>query len=135
MILTLPTFAGELGKMTREIWNDIPGTALSAFTDSPRYGQPADSVTTFAGASAPQNIADNFASRVRGYVTAPVTGDYTFWIASDDGSELRISPHRFQVRAHEDRRRLWLGASLRVGCHGFTKIRARSAACRPTLFH
>ena len=84
--------AGEPGKLTREIWNNLPGTTLSAFTSSPRYGQPADSVTTFAGAAVPQNIGDSFASRVRGYVTAPVTGDYTFWIASDDGSELRISP-------------------------------------------
>ena len=84
--------AGEPGKMTREIWNNLPGTNLSAFTSSPRYGQPADSVTPFTGAAVPQNIGDSFASRVRGYVTAPVTGDYTFWIASDDESELRLSP-------------------------------------------
>lgn len=84
--------AGEPGKLTREIWNNLPGTNLSAFTSSPRYGQPAESVTTFDGAAVPQNIGDSFASRVRGYLTAPVTGDYTFWIASDDESELRLSP-------------------------------------------
>ena len=94
MTLGLPSLlsAGEPGKMTREIWNGIPGTAITDFTSSPRYLQPADSVTTFTGASVPQDIGDNFASRIRGYITAPVTGDYTFWIASDDGSELRISP-------------------------------------------
>ena len=84
--------AGEPGKLTREIWNNLPGTNLSSFTSSPRYGQPADSVSSFAGAAVPQNIGDSFASRVRGYLTAPVTGDYTFWIASDDESELRLSP-------------------------------------------
>jgi PA14 domain/Bacterial TSP3 repeat len=90
--LTCLLSAGEPGKMTREIWNGIPGTAITDFTSSPRYLQPADSVTTFTGASAPQDIGDNFASRVRGYITAPVSGDYTFWVASDDGCELRISP-------------------------------------------
>jgi PA14 domain len=84
--------AGEPGKMTREIWNGIPGTAITDFTSSPRFTQPADSVTTFTGASAPQNFGDNFASRVRGTITAPLTGDYTFWITSDDTGELRISP-------------------------------------------
>lgn len=28
---------------------------------------------------------------MRGYITAPATGSYTFWIASDDASELWLS--------------------------------------------
>lgn len=93
--LLLPGFvsAGEPGKMTREIWTGIPGSTLPDFTGSARYWQAADTVTTFGGAAAPQNAGNDFASRVRFYVTAPVTGDYTFWIASDDASELRISPN------------------------------------------
>jgi len=34
---------------------------------------------------------DNYGSRIRGYVHPPTTGDYTFWIASDDDGELWIS--------------------------------------------
>jgi hypothetical protein len=30
-------------------------------------------------------------ARACGYITAPVTGSYTFWIASDDNSELWLS--------------------------------------------
>ena len=83
--------AGEQGKMTREIWSDVPRTSIPAFTASARYWQAATSVSTFPGAASPVDIADNFASRVRAYITAPVTGNYTFWIASDDDSELRLS--------------------------------------------
>lgn len=39
----------------------------------------------------PKNIADNYASRIRGYVCPPSTGNYTFWIASDNASALYIS--------------------------------------------
>jgi len=77
--------------MTREIWTGLSGGAVSQFTSSPRYWQPANQVTTFSGAATPSNVGDSYASRVRGYITAPVTGDYTFWIAADDSAELWLS--------------------------------------------
>ena len=36
---------------------------------------------------------------MRGYVIPPTTGSYTFWIASDDSGELRISPDATQANA------------------------------------
>ena len=46
---------------------------------------------TLPSFEAPTNWADNYGTRMRGYITAPVTGSYTFWIASDDNSELWLS--------------------------------------------
>jgi hypothetical protein len=86
-----PLHAGEAGKLTREIWTGMSGGTVADFTSSPRYWQQADQVSTFPGAAAPSNIGDSYASRVRGYIIAPVSGDYTFWIASDDSSELWLS--------------------------------------------
>ena len=37
------------------------------------------------------NYADHYGTRIRGYIVPPTTGNYTFWIASDDQSELWIS--------------------------------------------
>lgn len=84
--------AGEPGSMTREIWLNLQGGAVTDFTATPRYWQSADSISIFSGAAAPSHAADAFASRVRAYVTAPISGAYTFWIASDDSSELWLSP-------------------------------------------
>ncbi len=84
--------AGEASRMTREIWTAVPGSSLADFKASPLYWQAADGVSTFPGSVAPANVGDNYASRVRGYVKATVTGDYTFWIASGYQSELSISP-------------------------------------------
>jgi hypothetical protein len=45
-------------------------------------------LTIFEG---PQYVGDYYASRIRGYICPPATGNYTFWISSDDESELYIS--------------------------------------------
>jgi len=47
-----------------------------------------DERTIFEG---PTDWAENYGTRLRGYVTAPLTGNCTFWIASDDNSELYLS--------------------------------------------
>ena len=39
----------------------------------------------------PADWADDYGTRVRGYLHPPATGDYTFWIASDDAGELWLS--------------------------------------------
>jgi hypothetical protein len=44
--------------------------------------------TSFVG---PTNIGDGYATRVRGYLYPPADGDYTFWISSDNESELFLS--------------------------------------------
>ena len=55
---------------------------------------------------APVNADDLYFARVRGFLTPPRTGEYTFWIASDNGSELWLSPdenpHRAQKIARID---------------------------------
>jgi hypothetical protein len=40
----------------------------------------------------PPNFADNYAAQLIGYLIPPVTGDYRFWIASDDQGILYLSP-------------------------------------------
>jgi hypothetical protein len=37
------------------------------------------------------NVADNYGGRLRGYICAPVTGDYTFYISGDDQAGLWLS--------------------------------------------
>ncbi|GAB3528714.1 hypothetical protein GCM10027443_07050 [Pontibacter brevis] len=73
--------------IVREVWENISGTAVSAIpvTTAP------NSMSQLSLFEAPSNAGDNFGARVRAYVQAPTTGDYTFWIASDQDSELWLS--------------------------------------------
>lgn len=75
------------GSILREQWNGVAGNDVSQI---PVSIQPSSSgqLTSF---EAPQNIAENYGSRIRGYICPPQTGNYTFWIAGDDGVELWLS--------------------------------------------
>ncbi len=70
----------------------VQGTEAAPYFESfPSYPyQPSgwDIRNTF---EAPSNWGDYHLTRMRGYLHPPVTGDYTFWIASDNSSELWLS--------------------------------------------
>ncbi|MCX5672248.1 MAG: lamin tail domain-containing protein [Planctomycetota bacterium] len=80
------------GNVLREWWLGIgTGNAVSDLTNNPNFpNNPSgsDYPTSF---EAPRDWADGYGTRMRAYVTAPATGDYVFWIASDDNSELWLS--------------------------------------------
>ncbi|MDQ6814541.1 MAG: PA14 domain-containing protein, partial [Bacteroidota bacterium] len=76
-----------MGNILREVWKDVGGNNI---TDNNWTNAPSSSslISSFEG---PTNVADNYASRIRGYLCAPQTGNYTFWIAGDDAVELWLS--------------------------------------------
>ncbi|GAA5481528.1 PA14 domain-containing protein [Haloferula sargassicola] len=79
------------GSLLREVWYDVSGSTIEALTSDPRYpASPSLSgeITAFPVAA---NSGDNYGTRLRGYLHAPVSGDYTFWISSDDSSRLLLS--------------------------------------------
>lgn len=76
----------DTGSILREQWNGIAGNTIA---DIPLTTAPTSSMLTqFEGG---QNIGDRYASRIRGYICPPETGNYTFWIAGDDATELWLS--------------------------------------------
>jgi hypothetical protein len=90
-IWSFKTVPAGTGKIIREWWLDITGTSVSDLTGNARYPDTPDGmelVDTFEG---PVDWQDNYGSRLRGWLFAPMTGDYTFWIAGDDNSELWLS--------------------------------------------
>jgi photosystem II stability/assembly factor-like uncharacterized protein len=55
------------------------------------FTAPPSSTGSLTRFEAPTNVADNYGQRVRGYLTAPTTGSYTFWVAGDNNCELWLS--------------------------------------------
>jgi len=83
-----PTTTGNgSGRISREVWTGIAGTALAAIplSTTPNI---CDVLTSF---ETPSNWGNNYGTRVRGYLCPTVSGAYTFWIASDDHGELWLS--------------------------------------------
>jgi signal transduction histidine kinase len=50
---------------------------------------------------APMNWGEYHLTRMRGYLHPPVTGEYTFWTASDNSSELWLSPDNHASKARK----------------------------------
>ncbi|MES2285339.1 MAG: PQQ-dependent sugar dehydrogenase [Bacteroidota bacterium] len=76
-----------VGTITRDYWANVIGGSIS---DVPVNTTPTSSsqLTIFEG---PTNAGPNYGSRIRGYICPPSTGNYIFWIASDNESELWLS--------------------------------------------
>jgi hypothetical protein len=80
------------GSILREVWTGISGTAVSDLTSDPRYpNQPSSTNYLTSLFEAPTDVDENYGQRLRGYIIPPVTGNYTFWIAADDGAQLWLS--------------------------------------------
>ena len=75
-----------IGAISREVWLGIPGTAVA---NIPLAAPP--NITDMLPSFETADWGDNYGTRMRGYITAPVAGNYIFWIASDDNSELYLS--------------------------------------------
>lgn len=84
---TNPESCAGTGKIQQERWTGISGTSIASIP----VNQPPASITDLTLFEGPANIGDNYGRRIRGYICAPVSGAYIFWISSNDNSELWLS--------------------------------------------
>jgi aryl-phospho-beta-D-glucosidase BglC (GH1 family) len=82
---------GGTGAILREWWTGISGTAVSNLTSDINYPTNPNGRALITSLEGPTNWADNYGTRIRGYLYPPADGNYTFWIASDDAGSLRLS--------------------------------------------
>ena len=73
--------------VVREVWTNAPGVNVA---DIP-LNTPASSITPLGGLEGLTDFGDNYGERIRGYFTAPGTGNYYFWVAGSDSGQLWIS--------------------------------------------
>jgi hypothetical protein len=80
------------GFVSIEKWNNVSGTTLQDLFDDDRYPYSPDETVSHTSAEmyAP-NVGSNHAIKISGFITPPTSGNYTFWIASDDQGVLRLS--------------------------------------------
>lgn len=86
--------------LLREVWEGIGGASLADLTGSPDFpARPTSSNYVTDLFEAPTDVLENYGQRLRGYLVPPLTGDYTFWIASDDAGGLYLSTDEDPARA------------------------------------
>jgi regulation of enolase protein 1 (concanavalin A-like superfamily) len=84
----------QAGGILRERFGGLgrDDNSLAQLTNDVRFlnGTPTLS-NILASFSTELNVADDYGQRLRAFITAPSTGNYTFWIASDEVSQLFLS--------------------------------------------
>ncbi len=76
-----------VGGISRDVWLDIPGYDLNSIP----WNTEADISDRMTKFEAPIDVYDHYGTRMSGYICPPQSGNYTFWISSDDGGELWLS--------------------------------------------
>jgi len=83
------TIAG-LGTIIHERWENIDTTDINVLKDDLRFPNSPDVTEVLTRFSSDLSI-DNYGGRIYGWVYAPATGDYTFWLNCDNNGELWLS--------------------------------------------
>lgn len=73
--------------VSQQVWTGIGGNAISDIN----LTAAASREQTLSDFKTPYKMGDKYGQRLRAYLKVPETGDYNFWLASDDAGELRIS--------------------------------------------
>jgi len=89
-VLLVPKAQAQHG-LLREIYPNLFNFGIPGLTSNPNFPNNPASVTVISEFEAPDSFGDNYGQRIRGWILPPVSGAYTFWIASDDQSELYLS--------------------------------------------
>ncbi len=84
----------------RDYWTGIGGGSISDLTSNPNFpANPTGSdilprlrATNWSNPAVSSDWGDNYGQRLRAILTAPATGNYVFWVSSDDASQFWISP-------------------------------------------
>lgn len=97
------TFPG-LGTILQEKWNNIYGDDLNALKSHWKYPDSPDETKVITQFDTGTNLGENYGGRVHGWLYAPLTGNYTFWVCTDDQGELWLStdgqPQNVQLIAY-----------------------------------
>ena len=92
LIVLVQGVFGQTNGFLREVYTGINGNSIADLTNAPSYpaSPTVEEILTNYFETA-VNWNDNYGTRVRGLITPPITGNYIFWISSDDNSQLFLS--------------------------------------------
>ncbi|MHC4580506.1 MAG: LamG-like jellyroll fold domain-containing protein [Planctomycetota bacterium] len=80
-----------LGKAVAERWENIQTTDINTLKTNPRFPNNPDAIEEVTEFAWDGPDLDDYGGRITAWLHVPSTGDYTFWLNSDDQGELWLS--------------------------------------------
>jgi hypothetical protein len=103
-VWSFTTTIPDLGTIIAERWDNIDGDNLDTLKSYSKYPNNPDATEVLTQFSSDLDL-DNYGGRIYGWVYAPATGEYTFWLNSDNQGELWLStdddPENIELIANE----------------------------------
>ncbi|MCW1925344.1 DUF1800 family protein [Luteolibacter arcticus] len=83
------------GGITRELWTEVGGSGVAQIpvADAP------DSTSILSSLAAPSDSGEDYGARLRGFITAPETGEYRFYLRADEAAVFYLSDDEEPVNA------------------------------------
>lgn len=78
------------GRLSYERFDNIPGETLDSLRAAPRFPASPDTSIQLTEFRAPADAGENYGARIRGFLSPPASGVYTFSLAADDQAALFI---------------------------------------------
>lgn len=78
-------------RVLAEIWYGPAGATVGELPGDPDFPDSPDVAYHLDDFDTGENLAEDYGARLRAYLTPPVSGTYTFWVAGDDSFELWLS--------------------------------------------
>jgi hypothetical protein len=109
------------GALAMDVYNGIGGNAVADLTGNAMYPNGVTTNLTLSSFSFDigGNWAETYGAHIYGWITPTVAGDYTFYIRSDDGSQLLMS-------SNNDPANVELVAEETTCCNGYAENTPRS---------
>ena len=125
-----PAAKAQTNGIYREVFYGLGGAGtVAALTNNARFpNSPSMDDVLAGGLETPSNIADDYGQRVRALLTAPVTGDYRFYVATDDGGQLYLG-----TNATPASKRLIARVDNWVGVRAYRDTAAQESALIPLV--
>jgi uncharacterized delta-60 repeat protein len=80
------------GELQRQVYTNVPGLQIADLLNSPKFPNHPDLVDVVNAFETPTDSGDLYGERLTGFLVPPVTGNYVFYVASDDQGALFLSP-------------------------------------------
>ncbi len=85
----IPAFG--TGSILLERWHGLPGDRIDHGKNDPKVTKPPQLANDLKEFATKVDWGEQYYCRIRGYVHPPLTGEYVFWIVTDDEGELLLS--------------------------------------------
>ena len=90
--INLPSCVGTRGEIKSLYFLDLLGSSsMSTFLEAEKYPLMPDTVEILDRFQGPQIFRDYYGTKIAGYLTVPVTGDYQFSVTCDDRASFALS--------------------------------------------